>query len=166
MYLLGKETEGGRYFKLEKGIYSEEPMVPLAAILSYKYKHAVLCGLYALYHHGMTDVVPETYELSTDRDAAKIRDERVKQIFMNKEILYVGARKEDVDGYSVMIYDKERTLVELLRNKSSLPYDIYKECIRSYRKMITSLDIKKVEEYALLCPKSGLTLRRLGDEVL
>lgn len=165
-YLLNKEVMEGRLFKFEKGIYSEKRRVPLEAILSYRYKDAVFCGLYALYHHGLTDVVPEVYDLATDRNASKISDPRVRQVFMPKEILHLGAAVEDINGYQVTIYDRERTIVELLRNKASLPYDLYKECIQHCRKIVFDLDIRKIEEYASLCPKGALAIRRLRDEVL
>lgn len=165
-YLLNKEVKEGRLFKLEKGVYSDEENVPVEAILSFRYKDAVFSGLYALYHHGYTDLVPEIYDLATDRDASKIADERVRQIFLKREILRLGAMVEYLDGYPITIHDKERTLVELLRNKPSLPHDLYKECVQNARKMLPFMDIGKIEEYAKACPKGKLGLKRLEEEVL
>lgn len=165
-YLLLKEVSEGRLFKLEKGIYSDERDVPTEAILSFKYHDAVLSGLYALYAHGFTDMAPEIYELATDRDAPKITDGRVKQIFMGRDILFLGAKEESAMGYPIKVYDRERTLVELLRNKASWPYDLYKECIQNARKMIAHLDMGKIEGYAKACPKGDLAIRRLEEEVI
>ena len=98
-----------------------------------KYPKTILTGEYAFYCHGLTDVVPEKYDLATASKAARLKDNRVRQIYVREDIFLLGVTEKEVDGGKVRIYDKERMLIELLRNKNSMPYDLYKEIIMHYR---------------------------------
>ena len=72
----------------------------------------------------------------------------------------------DYKGYDIRIYNKERMLIELVRYKSKLPFDYYKEIILNYRKLLPRLDIQKIQDYALMAPKSNKVLEILQMEVL
>ena len=65
----------------------------------------------------------------------------------------------------IRVYDKERMLIELIRNKNKLPYDYYKEIIGNYRNIISELDIEKIQDYAMIFPKSSLITKTLQAEV-
>lgn len=57
-------------------------------------------------------------------------------------------------------------LIELLRYKSKLPFDYYKEVLLNYRKIMPRLSVQDVQEYALMVPKSDKVLRTLQLEML
>ena len=46
-------------------------------------------------------------------------------------------------------------LVELIRYKSKLPYDFYKEIILNYRRILPTLDIQEIRDLAFAAPKSN-----------
>ena len=119
----------------------------------------------AFYYHALTDVIPEFYYLATDKASAKIKDKRIKQIFEMKHLLEIGVVEIEYQGMIIKIYDKERMLIELIRNKSKLPYDYYKEIIGYYRKMTLDLDVERIQSYAMLFPKSSLISNTLQAEV-
>ena len=164
-YLTAKQVAAGNLFQLERGIWSDLQYVPEQAIVSFKYPKAILTMLSAFYHYGLTDVIPEICDLATDRDAAKIKDRRVHQIFIPREFLEVGAETDERQGYQLRIYNRERMLIELLRFKHRMPYDYYKEILTNYRQIITELQIWRIQEYAAAFPKSGLISRALAEEV-
>ena len=165
-YFVRQQIDAGNLFRLEKGIYSEQKKVPELALLMYKYPNAVVTMHNAFYMHGLTDVIPDEYDLATDRDSAKIHDKRVKQFFYPKDSLYLGVEKNDYKGYVIPVYGLERMLVELIRYKSKLPFEYYKEIILSFRKMLPKMNIQKVQDYALAVPKSNRILETLQMEVL
>lgn len=43
----------------------------------------------------------------------------------------------------VKIYDRERMLIELIRNRNSIGFDYYKEIIQNYREIKDTLSTKK-----------------------
>ena len=67
-----------------------------------------------------------------------------------------------IDGMTVNIYDKERLLVELIRNEKKIPFDYYKEIINNYRKIVDELDMYKLEEYISLYKNSN----KINDKIL
>lgn len=56
-------------------------------------------------------------------------------------------------------------LIELIRHKTKLPFDYYKELILSYRKILPSLNIQTVQDLAIVAPKSSYILKTLQLEV-
>lgn len=67
---------------------------------------------------------------------------------MKKDFLKVGLTKCKIEETELFIYDKERLLIELVRYKTKLPYELYKKVINSYRKIKNELDFMKVYKYA------------------
>ena len=61
---------------------------------------------------------------------------------------------------NIRIYDRERMLIELMRFRSKMPMDYYKEIIQNYRKLSYELDFGLVEDYAALF-KNGTTLMNM-----
>ena len=165
-YRIQKEISSGRLFLLEKGVYSKDKHESGIAIVAAKYPKAVFSMDFAFYHYNLTDTIPDNYCLVTERHARKISDAHVVQRFENSDILHLGAMQEKIDNANITIYNRERMLLELLRNKNVLPFDYYKEIIENYRKIIYDLDIRLIQDYIPLMPKSKMIFRALQLEVL
>ena len=165
-YNLKKKIAQGKLYKLERGIYADKKYVSEYQIISKKYPAAVFTLNSAFYYHQLTDVIPEKYYLATKREAAKISDPRVVQIFENSGQLELGADSIARGGANIYMYNKERMLIELLRNKNKLPFDYYKEILNNYRKIIEDLDIQLIQDMAYKLPKSEMVMEALRIEVL
>ena len=164
-YFIHQKLKSGELFHIDKGIYSEKKYVPELAILSYKYPNAVITMRSAFYLHGLTDVAPEKYDFATERNAAKIADTRIRQVFVPPAIFPYGIVKVDYKGYQISVYNKERMLVELARYKTKLPLDYYKEILLNYRRILPSLNIEEIQDYAMASPKSNKIWSVLQTEV-
>ena len=165
-YLLEKAVSNGTIYRLEKGIYSDKPYVTEETVVVYKYPNAVLTLNSAFYYYNLTDVIPEKVYLATDRNAAKILDKRVVQIFERSELLDLGVVTVTRDEYNLRIYSKERLLIELLRHKSKLPFEYYKEILLNFREIIYDLNIRTIQDYANEVPKTQKIMETLQLEVL
>lgn len=135
------------------------------AIISKAYPNAVFTLNSAFYYHGLTDTIPRAYYLLTNKDYTKIKDKKINQFFDNNDSLEIGAEKKIYNGVEIRIFNRERLLVELIRNKSKFSFDYYKEIIVNYRKMIYELDIQAIQEYACQLPKTKQVLNALQMEV-
>lgn len=164
-YYINKLVDEGKLFRIDKGIFSEEEHVPELALLSYKYPKAIITMETAFYLYGLTDEVPDVCTMATKREAAPITDIRVKQFFIPKELLGLGVTKMDYKGYDLQIFDRERMLIELVRYKSKLPFNYYKEILGNYRRILPQLNSEKIRDYAEAVPKSDKVVRTLRTEV-
>ena len=165
-YKIGKAIDAGDLYKVEAGVYSDTPYVPEIEIIAFKYPCGVLTLNSAFYYHGLSDVVPNKYYLATSKDAYKIRDPRVKQVFCRNEKFAIGISRMDHQGTNIQIYDRERMLIELITNASKMPFDYYKEIIESYRRAMYNLDIQKLQEYIAAFSKGTTIMKAIELEVL
>jgi hypothetical protein len=101
----------------------------------------------------------------TSRGTSRIADQRVIQVYENSDQLMLGAEYMQYNSIRILIYSRERMLVELFRNKNKLPFDYYKEIIGNYRRILDDLDIQAIQDYAYAIPKSGMIMEALQMEV-
>jgi len=164
-YQIKKTVASGDLFQIERGLYCDQPEASALEILTAKYPKAVITMDTAFYFHNLTDVIPDDYYLATPANAHAIHDGRVRQIFVPAAQFSVGVEEMQRQGIKIRIYNKERMLIELLRNKNKLPYDYYKEIIGNYRKRIYDLDTESIQDYAERFPKKGMIEEALAKEV-
>ena len=164
-YKIKKAVGNRTLYKLAPGIYSDKKNESDAAIINKKYPHAVFTMNSAFYYQGLTDTIPSFYYLATDKDAAKIKDPKIKQIFDNNDSLKLGAELKEYNGSEILIFSKERMLIELIRYKNSLSFDYYKEIIGNYRRLLYDLDFQLVEEYAEQLPKTQMVMDTIHMEI-
>jgi len=165
-YKIKKCIRNGELYVKEKGIYSDKRYVPELEIISKKYPNAIITLNSAFYYYGLTDTIPDYYYVATTKNTRKINDTRVKQFYENSDAFEMGKTTMKYDGVDIVIYDKERLLVELIRNRRKLPFDLYKELIINYRKIIHELNMAVVADYAYELPKSNMVREAVRLEVL
>ena len=147
-YMIKKEISAGNLFQIEKGLYSDKQLCSELELVVAKYPKAVFTGESAYYYYGFTDVIPECYFLATRRGDTRIKDKSIKQIFMNDHLFEYGKKFLEYQNTKIPIYSREHLLVDLVRFKSKLPFDYYKEVVSNYRRIIDELDFFGIEDYA------------------
>lgn len=147
-YQIEKKVEKKELYKIEKGIYSNEKFPTELEIISKKYSKAILTLNSAFFYYELTDKIPEYYYLATDKNARSIENKTIKQIFTKRELLNIGLTKMKIENVEVNIYDKERMLIELIRYKTKLPYELYKDVLNNYRRIKDELNFIKLYKYA------------------
>lgn len=152
-------------FKLESGIYSDKSYADERAIIQKKYPYGIYGLNSAFYYQGLTDVIPRSYYLVTDKNSTKIKDKRIQQIFENANIIDVGIEVKLAGEEPYRVYSKERLLVDLIRYKHRLSSDYYREIIKNYREIIDDLDIQEIQDILYEVPKSAMIMKILKAEV-
>ena len=146
-YEIKKLIEDGKIFKIEKGVYSDSQNINYLEVLNKKYPNAIFTMDSAFYYHNLTDVIPEKECLALRRNSTKINDERIKVTYYQDKFFEIGRSTLQVNGVNIQIYDKERMLIELIRNRKTIGFDYYKEIIGNYREIKDTLNTKKIAEY-------------------
>ena len=146
-YQIQKAVSNRKYYKIEKGLYSDKEFVNPLEIILKKYPNAIFTSDSAYYYYDLTDVIPDYFYLATKRTDSRINDKNIKQIFIPNDLFEFGKTQIEVENIKINIYDEERMLVELIRKKNIIPFDYYKEIIANYRKKTDKIDIYKIQEY-------------------
>ena len=144
-YQIRKALKNKEFFKIEKGIYSDIPNVHYLAVIMKKYPYGVFSSYSAYYYHNLTDVIPNTMYLATNRNGTTITSDKIKQIRMKDELYNLGKTEIDYEGIKINIYDKE--------------------IISNYRKLANSLDTQKIEEYLQYFVNGDKIFEIIQDEV-
>lgn len=155
-----------KIFKLDCGFYSERNDYSELEFISKKYCNAIFNSDSAYFYQGLTDNIPTKYYISTKKKARKITNNKIVQTFMEDKYFDIGLTEIYYNNVKIRIYDKERLLIELIRNKNNISYDMYKEIIGNYRQIIDSLNLLKLQTYLKKFNNGGKYLKMIQEEVL
>jgi hypothetical protein len=163
---VSKRLADGRLFNPVRNLYSTESYADPLAMAMKRCPQGIVTALTAFYLHGLTDKVPDRIDLATRRNATRINDVEVKQHFVAERLFEVGATTIEHDGVKVRIYDLESMLYYLIHHDGKLPFDLFKEVMKSYRIRANALDYRRLQEYATFLPGGRKNLERIIKEVL
>lgn len=86
----------------------------------------------ALYLHNMTGRFPNDFTVTTE-SGYHLRNSSLKVYYVKPEILYLGMIElENFFGNKVFVYDKERTICDIIKNKNRIEMQVYLEGLRNY----------------------------------
>lgn len=149
-YQIKKNVQDKKLHMVQKGVYSTTENYDYLEYLTKKHPNAIVTLETACVCYSLIKKKSEIYYLSTKQKDRKIRDEKVKQIFMTDTLYNVGANIITYQHYNIKIYDLERLLVEVVRNKVNMDFETYIDIINSYKKIAKLLNKKKLEQYIRL----------------
>ena len=101
----------------------------------------------AFFYQGLTDIIPESVHVSTDRTSSRIADKRIIQHFVPGKILRVGVAEITYNNSKITTYDLERLSIDVVRMKTKLPYELYKGVILSLRSRSNEIYPAKIDDY-------------------
>ena len=164
-YQIRKMIKDGRLYKLEPGVYSDGIEHRTVEIVQFKYPSSVVTLNSAYYYYNLSDSIPDKLHLTMERRGTSILDSRVIEHQVPVGTLELGAIKTELQGIPMRIYDRERLLIETIRNATKLPYDLYKEVIESFRNIKHELYPTKMTDYIEKMPRRDAILRAVEKEV-
>ena len=162
---IARQIADGKIYRVDRGVYSDKSYAPFAEIAMKRYPDAVVTMESAFFYQGLTDVIPDVFHLATDRAASRIADARICQHFVPSKILRVGATSIDYNGAAIRTYDLERLAIEVVRMRTKIPFDLYKEVISSLRLRGAELYPAKIDDYLTSFPYARSILNIIRREV-
>lgn len=142
-----KLLETGKIYKIEKGYYSDNLDFDELEFFSKKYSNSIITLESALFIYGIIKEKPNRHIIATQHKAKVIKCSKIKQVFMSNDIFELGRIKLKVNDFSINIYDKEKILIELIRNKNKYDDKFYQNVMNSYRKIVNELNLAKIYDY-------------------
>ena len=147
-YKFIKENE---FERVAHGIYAEKDSWVDPLMLAIKRcPHAVVSHDEALYHYGMIDREPlkPTITVYSGYNKTSLKESGYKVYSVKKELIGLGKTSViDQFGNTVPMYDKERTICDLIRSRSNFEIQGFNTALRSYART-SDKDIGRLFEYA------------------
>ena len=151
-------TEEGILVRIKAGLYistdrltaSGYPEVTLAI------PGAVICLASALSYYNLTTYEPPAIHAAVPRDDRIVPPDfpPVHKFSFGKQRYSLGITTVTVEGYTVPIYNQEKTICDAVHFRSRLGQDIMNEAFRNYLSQ-ESCDINRLIEYATLLGSEG-----------
>lgn len=112
---------------------------------------AVLCMETALFYYKYSDRNPAEWNLAINKNVSRQRTKIdypfIKAYRVEPALVTLGETKGKIDSVDVRIYDRDRTLCDVLRNMNKMDKEIFNKAIQGYIKD-SQKSIPNLMEYA------------------
>jgi predicted transcriptional regulator of viral defense system len=131
----------GRLIRLKAGLYQLPESMPSrhAALVqaSHAVPNGVICLVSALDFYGLTDVNPEAVWLAVPMGGwtPRVSEPPVRVAHFRMRLHGLDAEVKDVDGHSIRIYSREKTLCDCVRLPKLVGRDVALAALRRYLRM-------------------------------
>ena len=137
--------------RLSRGVYSlPNELTDEYFIINSKSKNAVFSNLTALYFNGLSDRIPIKYDVTVKSDyrGSLQKESNINLYYVKKEYINLGLSDLKTNyGNVVRVYDIERSICDIIKNKNKLDLELYNKAIRNYFYSKTK-DTNKLYDYA------------------
>ena len=132
--------EAGVIEKVKRGYYHrvEGYGDSEVTLINCLFPDAVLCMETALFHYGYSDRSPAEWNITIDKNVSRNRTNidypSVKAYRVEPSLVTLGETKGQIDFVDVRIYDRDRTICDVLRNMNKMDREIFNKAIQGYVK--------------------------------
>ena len=149
-WYLSDMVEKGKLVRVSRGIYTTEGG-DFDEYYFFQLRNGRCIYSYssALYLHGVTDRVPFQKEVTVYKgyNSSHITDGTIVH-HVSKELHELGVTEcRTIFGNTVRVYDKERTICDLIAHRKSIDPEIFTKAIRNYANS-SDKDYRKLRSYA------------------
>ena len=163
-YQIKKMINDKKLYFIKKGVYSTDLNINYFEVIAKKHPNAIFTLETACYIYKLKKDLPSLYYVASKQKDRKMKEEYIKQIFMTDNLYSIGINNMTYKGVNIKSYDLERLLIEVVRNKTNIEDDSYREIINSYNKISKLLNKRKLEMY-LSNFKNPKIIERINKEV-
>lgn len=129
---LVEKVRRGYYYWVDQSSSSD------IVILNNLFPDAILCMDTALFYYGYSDKTPNEWHFAINKNVSKKRVKIdypfIKAYRVEPYLLLIGETTGTIDEASVRIYDKDRTICDVLRNMNRIDKEVFNNAIQCYVK--------------------------------
>ena len=149
---LTRYVKKNNLIQIVRGFYAREDwIVDPYLIFQYTYPQFIYSFNSAIYLHGLGDVLPNYLEVTGPfnyRPMSKNRDDVMTHTDTVDESYNLGiADTKTSRGNVVRVYDKEKTICDLIKHKDKIEFEVYVKALTRYARS-KDKDINKLMRYA------------------
>lgn len=148
-----KLLEEGKVFKIKRGVYQlgNDIDIQEEVIIAKLFPSSVIYLHSALFHYGYTDRIPSSWEIAVDKDISKSQFNIIYPIvtpfYLEKKLMDIGVTEYKIDNVKIKIFDRERTICDVLRYENKMDKEMFNKAIQGYVKD-KEKNINKLMEYS------------------
>lgn len=138
--------------KITQGAYQlSEQLLPEETLITKLFPKAIVYLESALIHYGYSDRIPTAWQLAVDKNTSKsifnIAYPPVKPFYLESNILAIGISHLEIGNTEMRIYDRDRTICDVLRYFNKMDREIFNTAIQRYIKD-NHRSVNRLLEYA------------------
>ncbi len=150
--MLRKYTQAGKLEQIRKGLYVlADDLADEFALIQMQSSKAIFSYGTALYLWGLSDRTPHIFDITMPRGTNIARLKRdtknLRCHYVQPEVYELGITEvQSPQGAMVRLYDKERCICDLIRDKDKVDIQIYTQAIKDY--FNTKADRRRLLKYS------------------
>ena len=135
-FYLTKLIKENKIERVSRGVYiKKNELVDEFVILQSKSKNAIYSNTTALYLHGFSNRIPIKYDITINSgyNGSLQKEDNVNLFYTKRELLELGVINYKLDsGNIIRVYDLDKTICDIIKNKKKIDAEIYNKAIREY----------------------------------
>lgn len=145
----------GKVIKIRAGFYEwqYEDVISEAVIINKLYPDAIICMDSALYFYDYTERTPNAWHLAVNKNSSKSRFKidypKLKIYYIVEKHLKIGISETEFEGQMLSIYNREKTICDIIRYEKKMDKEVFNKAIRSYA-TDSNKNVGRLIEYAKL----------------
>ena len=146
-----KYVEENHLEKMAHGIYiSEDIWVDSMYIMHLRCEQIIYSHETALFFHDLTDREPDKYSVTvkTGYNPSRLKKDGMQVHCIKRELYDLGrTTMETTFGNEVPVYDMERTVCDVIRNRSNIEIQVFQDTLKRYAKR-KDKNLRRLMQYA------------------
>lgn len=152
--------------KTKRGFYElTDYVIREEVIIARLFPRAVIFLESALFHYDYTDRIPPAWQIAVDRYSKttqyKIDYPLIEPYYLEPKFLDIGVDIIEIDGIEIKIYNRDRTICDILRYEKKLEKEVFYNAIGRYIED-SKKNIRKLFEYAEIFNIKNKVQTRIG----
>ena len=148
--------DAGAVETIARGLYRLADAPPLGhpdlVTVAVKVPHGVVYLISALAFHEMTTQIPHAVSIAVPRNSEPPRLDYppLRAVRLSKAPYEAGIETHQLDGVSVKIYSREKTLADCFKHRNEIGLDTVLEAVRMYKGQ-GRIDVDGILRFAAIC---------------
>ena len=152
--------------KAKRGFYElTDYVIRKEVIIARLFPRAVIFLESALFHYDYTDRIPPAWQIAVDRYSKttqyKIDYPLIEPYYLEPKFLDIGVDIIEIDGIEIKIFNRDRTICDVLRYEKKLEKEVFYNAIGRYIED-SKKNIRKLFEYAEIFNIKNKVQTRIG----
>lgn len=145
-------VDNGLIFRIKRGYYElTDEMSQEEVVIGRLFPDAVIFLESALMYYEYTDRVPPSWQIAVDKHSNKRQYKMeypiIEPFYIEPKFLEIGLDKIQTEYVKIRIYDRDRTICDILRYEKKLEKEVFNNAIQRYVKD-SKKNVRRLFEYA------------------